>query len=1569
MKKKTLVLCIAMGLSNNSTASVASLEEVSRDCPINSEKMTEEERKYLPEECLKQSGISSKDSWIIAGMASIAAAIGISLNSDSDSHPKNSNPSEPNPSIPSEPNPSIPVVIKDTAVSGSGSVGTSVVGDNITISNDSSMSVSDGAIGVSVSGDNVVVNNTGDSVASGAASIGTAIIGNSAQVNQVGSTTVENGASGVVVKGDNTSINHTGNTSASGAGSAGIVVTGNNTQIDQTGSTVVESGAIGIQISGDNANVNNQGKITAVGAGTIGLSVNGDNAVVDLTSGLLDVRESAVGVQMAGSNSTLNNRDKIQVRDSGSVGIDIKGSGNRVNTTGNIDVTHNGTGLLIEGEKALVNLDGSVDVTAVKDDTGILQTGQGVILNGHSNQVEIAGNVNVSNEIIAVEPGDEAVSTGLQGVGITGNNNEVNVKGSVNLARKGNIVSTIGSIWSGIAVNGQDNYVSVDGGINVSIEGGNQTGNVFTVGLLLDGENRVDVSGRSSFQNMEVRWTGSSAWANVLNGGQLLLTSDSVLDIKGSVTGTGSRQVSGALIASGQNSHVENAGVINVEGPNIALSSSNGGLITNSGTINSLIGDGLAASPVAVMQSLVDPESLSGGHALNTGNINITSTVSPVWSASSPSYPIVWFGNTIYGLVSLDGNQGQIENQGTITLNGAGLYGMGARNSATVLNSGTINVDGFIPTLDAEGNVTSKSAPLTDMRTYLRSTGMQHFGVGSSINTGTINVNNMGFGMLADEGGTVLNAGTINLTADSGISNDGTGRQLVGIVALNNSEAINDRTGKIIIDSSADTLAQPFYKEGTGTIVNRGLICVGNANTCSDAPTYNPTDPLVSNIYDSGDILTIGGQTSQLDNMAFLRGEVSNAGIVSGSTITIGGSGTLTNMDTGSIANGIINNGGSLINNGIVDGALSSTGGSIINSGVINGSTSGVTNTTFTNTAYGIVNNNTMLRGNSVGINEGTLNQAAYIYGNTVFTNNGTINDTVATWGSVAADNSTIINNGTVNVDKTNARGLSVNVSGKAINGVTGVINVGSEGTKSTNMTGMLLQANSNAKAMVLNQGIINVNASNSYAFSKEGANGRIINTGTVNFADGITGSGLIRQPGVSPETTLPDDVTLSTVNRNVISGYTVGTSADGSAGMLRINNAILTDVAVDTGFTAGTAATTMTFSNVVQGKDILGAENIRSSSVVWDAQGESNDQGNVDIVMTKKAYVDVVSQSSLSGVAGALDASYTNNALFNSLNVSSVSELNNALSQVSGNQANTAFNEARKLSNRFNLLSDEAPLLGDGLAFNVVAKGDKRAELGNKTHYDMAAIRQSLSFDNNQSLELTYGIARLSGDGAERAGDNGVTGGYSQFFGIKHGMPVGETGMNWSNSLRYDRHNLDSSRSIHFGNVNKVASASSEQHNLEFRSQAGKEFEIDEGVKLTPYAGMKIRHILNEGYDEKGAVDFNLRLSSGSETAVDSLAGLKLEYTGKNGWGASTSLEAGPNMAYTSKRRTASLAGAAGKRFNLRDSNEGGGMNGLAQAGVKYSSENVSFGADAYQWKEGGVSDQGFKLNLTRNF
>lgn len=101
----------------------------------------------------------------------------------------------------------------------------------------------------------------------------------------------------------------------------------------------------------------------------------------------------------------------------------------------------------------------------------------------------------------------------------------------------------------------------------------------------------------------------------------------------------------------------------------------------------------------------------------------------------------------------------------TIHLQGAGVYGVSA-SKGTALNAGDIDLDGFVPTLDEEGN-TLGSTYWHPSSLYLTSSGMvagstdKGNGDATATNTGTITVNNAGFGMMALNGGTAINQASL----------------------------------------------------------------------------------------------------------------------------------------------------------------------------------------------------------------------------------------------------------------------------------------------------------------------------------------------------------------------------------------------------------------------------------------------------------------------------------------------------------------------------------------------------------------------------------------------------------------------------------------------------------------------------------------------------------------------------------------------------------------------------------------------------------------------------------------
>ncbi|HAF5938406.1 TPA: autotransporter adhesin BigA [Salmonella enterica] len=1538
-------------------------------------------------------------------------------------------------------------------------IGALISGNGTTTGFSGDITVSGGGTAIIIDGDNTTIKNTGTSSISGAGSTGTIIDGNSARVSNDGDMTIADGGTGGHITGDNAVIDNAGDTTVSGADSTALYIDGDNALVINEGNQTLSGGATGTQINGDNAHIANTGDITVDGAGSVAVVINGDNGSLTQAGDLL-VTDGATGIITYGTGNEAKNTGHTTVRDEGSVGFIVAGEQNTLKNKGDISVSLNGTGAQVSGNTAQVELDGDINVTSAQDSDGVFRGATGVNISGDSNTVNITGNVNMSADYM--QDSLIASDTSLTGVTVGGDNNNISLDGGLNIdvsdqsAGSGQYLNVVG-----LNVTGDGNSVAIDGGINVTHSEYGDIDDVLIHGIDINGNSEATLSGHSTVDTATLSG-GNVVLAQVKNGGTLVLDDSSVIDINAKYVDSFNFTSNALLMADGESSSIENNGSITSQGVYTIMRADDGAEISNSGNI--LIyatGNNVSGSDD---RTGITQANGNGSVVQNKagGDITVISDQTPAYIGGISVYPLKWYTHTFYAMLS-SGYGSVINDKGaTIHLQGAGVYGVSA-SRGTAINEGDIYLDGFIPTLDDENNITGTSY-WQPSSLYLTSSGMVAGstdggdGDATATNTGTITVNNAGFGMMALNGGTAINQGVITLTADEGVT--GQANELVGMAALNGGVVINDTTGTINIDAD---YGQAFLSDSTSYIINNGAINL-NGSPMDDTDSHmgsTPTDKIwIQSLPGSGDsdtqtsdagfftngtLANYGNETLNGDmdvNGGWLYNEAGASLTVNGTLTINGGANALANYGTldadaistwhslfneagGSITTDLLTLNGDVTfyNNGDFTGSIAGTsyqqeivntgdmtvaedgkslvsgsfyfyneeGATLTNSGsAVEGGENTIINLTRANDSLTQVNSGTITatNGYSAITTVNGSNSPKWIWNTETGVING-INPDAPLINLGRGYN--FGNQGTINVQGDNAVAISGGTSSYVINLVnSGTINVGTEQGKEdgTNGTG-LIGIKGNGNATTINNtadGVINVYADDSYAFG--GQTKAIINNGEINllcdsgcdiYAPGTTGT--LNDHNGTADIVIPDAATAPTEGSiptppadpnapQQLSNYIVGTNADGSSGTLKANNLVIGDnVKVDTGFTSGTAETTVVVDNAFTGSNIQGADNITSTSVVWNAQGSQDSDGNVDVTMTKNAYADVATDASVSGVASALDAGYTNNELYTSLNVGTTAELNNALKQVSGAQATTVFREARILSNRFNMLADAAPQIKDGLAFNVVAKGDPRAELGNDTQYDMLALRQTLDLTASQNLTLEYGIARLDGDGSKTAGDNGLTGGYSQFFGLKHSMAFDE-GLAWNNSLRYDVHNLDSSRSVAYGDVNKIADSDMRQQYLEFRSEGAKTFTMmSDTLKVTPYAGVKFRHTMEDGYKERSAGDFNLSMNSGNETAVDSIVGLKLDYAGKDGWSATATLEGGPNLSYSKSQRTASLQGAAGQSFGVDDGQKGGGVNGLATIGVKYSSNDTALHLDAYQWKEDGISDKGFMLNVKKTF
>ncbi|ELO3139201.1 EntS/YbdA MFS transporter, partial [Escherichia coli] len=1511
----------------------------------------------------------------------------------------------------------------NTTVDGKDSTGTEINGDKAIVNNDGDSTILDGGTGTRITGDDATANNSGNTTVDGQGSTGTEIAGNNAVVNQDGLLDVSGGGHGIDITGDSATVINKGNI------------------------TVTDKDSVGVLINGDRATFANTGHIDVNNSAT-GMSITTSEGAIS-QAGSMNVGDFSTGMALSGNNNSVTLAAKdLNVTGQKATGVNISGDNNAVDITGNILVDKDQTatnavdyfyepsiGVNVSGNSNTVSLDGKLTVVADSELTsriyadfdGSQENISGLVVSGDDNTVYLNGGIQLVGEENQLTDGS-TVASNRNGYGKTpvitvdGKssvylNGDSTINGDLPLAYSGMIRlknSAMIEIGADATINMQvdiyDHYarsesqmIFVESGAELVNKGDIDTRNI----------GFAAISGENS--------TGSNSGNITLsqyNYGLLANAGVGYFTTKG-----GSAVNNGTITAK----VMEQESVINL-GASLGLNEAN----TFYSDANSMMGLD------AFDHGYVSNESGGSIEMYGRGNVGMLAIdESTAENAGQITLDALWvdaddtttlrsnIGNDArsYGVGMAVGtntysgprkNATAVNKQGgviTVYNAGIGMAAYGASN--TVINEGIINL---------EKNANYDSSLGADSLI-----GMAAYKSGTAINeqSGVININaDNGQAFYSDGTGTILNYGTICVNTNCLTGNDYnetdsytsllyTGGDV--ITAQNETQnltqkaSINDKKEGNVVNSGSLSGADIAISSGelvntsTGTINNAIIINDGElsnegsvAKVTLNAGTFGNTGTVNSRMFQTG-----GTFNNQQGGVVQNSANLSKTAITNNEGTWYLGASSSSDSNNASMMEiyntAVFNNSGDFILNNSRNAIHLYQSGSFYNTGhmLISGA-----NYSGNAINYWNANNNGRF------INSGTVDVTAkalatsgvdastnhaYFWNQ----NSGIVNFDKDSGVAVKFTHSNYVaqNDGTMNISGNNAIAMEGNKNAQLINN--GTINLGAQGTTDTGMIGMQLDSSATADAVIENNGTINIYANNSFAFSMLGSVGHLVNNGTVTIADGVTGSGLIKQgnsvniEGVNGNNgnnsevhyanyTLPDvpgsSVFVFTDNvsdnggQNNLNGYVVGTSSDGSAGKLKVSNASLKGVSVNTGFTSGTSATSVTFDNVVQGNNLTDADTITSTSVVWSAQGNTDANGNVDVTMTKNAYTDIVTDSSVNNVAQVLDTGYTNNDLYTSLNVGTTAELNSALKQVSGSQATTVFNEARVLSNRFSMLSDAAPEVANGLAFNVVAKGDPRAELGNDTQYDMMALRKSLTLTEHQNLSLEYGIARLDGNGSDTAGDNGVTGGYSQFFGLKHQMAF-DNGMSWNNALRYDVHNLDSSRSIAYGDINKTADANVKQQYLEFRSEGAKTFELREGLNVTPYAGVKLRHTLEGGYQERNAGDFNLSMNSGSETAVDSIVGLKLDYAGKEGWSANATLEGGPNLSYVKSQRTASISGAGSQRFNIDDGQNGGGFNSLATMGVKYSSQESALQVDAFHWKEDGISDKGVMLNFKKTF
>lgn len=583
---------------------------------------------------------------------------------------------------------------------------------------------------------------------------GNGIWADTATVTNAAGARIEVGGSGYGIRASKGSITNSGTITVSGSNGTGM--SGGGTLVNDKTITASGSGSKGMEVTTGGTGANNK-DITASGSNSSGIYVNGGTA--DNIGTIISSGNGSSGIYAA--NGEAYNQTTISVAGEGSIGM-TAGSGTVTNgKTVQVPVLdEDGEPVLGDDDQPKYeekDLPGTINVVG-SNAAGMKLAGSGKVINNKGATINVSG----------------AGSTGIwaAGSGSAVNNGTINVS-AADTAASGMRAST------GTATNNAAITVTGNGAQGMYADGGNVV-NAASGTIDLKAENTVGIYvANGSGSNLGTINLGGTGAIGLQADGGTATNSSGTINVTGS-SSFGMKATEGEAI---------NNATINANN-NIGMFA-DGGIVTNgsSGKINA----GSGASYLMLAEN--------GGTANNKGTLTFSGSGS-----------------------ALQAKGATVNNTGSITATGSG-NGMAADGTssagANAVNSGTITVNsgkGMIATSTTiDTTVTNASGGVITVNS---NGGVGMYADGSharAINLGTINIkgtSSTSYGMKAVNGGSVENAGTINMAAGSA----GTGIYVDG-----KSTFYNNASGKIVFAGG---------QTQSGTIT--GDTSAGSVDICDD---------------------------------------------------------------------------------------------------------------------------------------------------------------------------------------------------------------------------------------------------------------------------------------------------------------------------------------------------------------------------------------------------------------------------------------------------------------------------------------------------------------------------------------------------------------------------------------------------------------------------------------------------------------------------------------------------------------------------------------------------------------
>ncbi|MBO5443119.1 MAG: hypothetical protein J6A33_04970 [Alphaproteobacteria bacterium] len=1180
---------------------------------------------------------------------------------------------------------------------------------NVGIKNtDDTVTGGNNSIGMTTNGSGTATN-TGTININGNNSIGMFADGGTV-INELVGKIIINGSNGTAfkTKGDGKAINrgtieHTGSdytlfdTTEGGTSEnyGTVIISGNGNKLMEAedGASIVNTGGT-LEIDGDNSYaMYTNGSGTAENTGTINVNSTNSHGMYAKDNGSLTnsapkgiinvVGNGSSAMTAAAADASLTNTGVINIRGLQANGLNI------INGGGSTTATNSGTINLYASNSASINgaAMAAVNGTLVNDTTGQINiTGTGDGMKGIAT-TEYGSSLENKGSIVVSGSGDGMKALINSGIASDAIVNTITNSGTVTStnggnginAQRANITNSAGATISlakgGTAINATDstgsNTVTNDGVITIT-----GTDDAAAVGIQTDSSGYTVTNSQSG----TITIAGTNATGVIAGGGSVDNSGNIAVDAQSgkgivtlssaSATNTGKIYVNGVnatgVDAQGSSS-ASNKGTITVSGNNAKGMSASASVTNNAD--EGLNGKESSSKILVSGEGSIGMYTYSASaKGTNYGNIEVT--------GKNASGMLAQFGtvtNDVNEIPIYDdkGNQTGTESYvAYINVNGDNAIGMTAGNGSAI-NKAIIDVNnGIGMKVTGSGTTTNETNATLDVIGN-NATGMLAAGTGTAINNSTINVQGANATGMASSSGKASNTGTIDVVGAtaSGMSSSGSGNvENSGEINLSNASG---QAGMLVNGGNANNAAganinitggtnQVGIKVINGTASNAGSITFSNGAT-GTAMTAAGTNSVATNT-SSGQIII--DQNSIVAMSSSNGAKVSNAGTITVNTqvsaITATGSGSVAENAAGGVINlssrglGVnISNGAKGTNSGVINlleqsestaMAAKDTGSSIENIGTINVDSYG-TGMSATSGASAINRGSIVSSGEDAMYvtGTGTAENAAY---RSIRVTNGK--------GMTLNGTGSITNNGTINVSGTGRYGMYVTGTGSAVNkGSIVVNNTATSGSVSYGMYAI-------NGGTITNNGTITMtgNTDNLIGMYASGAGSSIVNTGEITIASSAL-SNATCTPGdtsgcgkfivVENGATFTNNATVTSaaaLNLNTFAADSLSKVMLGRGGSF-----IAPEISGDAVAAADIVTTGEQLDEYVNEDSFIGEDtgiNVSSGSYMFDASTKTNENGNIDVVMSRKAFASIVDNQE---IAAYLETNYgLNNSIYNAM-------------------------------------------------------------------------------------------------------------------------------------------------------------------------------------------------------------------------------------------------------------------------------------------------------------------------------